>query len=595
MQHLLRAGTGLAGLALAAGALTLPAAAAEPGPGVPGLTAAEQHLLATDPAVDVAADGTLFAVDSWEPPAEEITTADHHAPGPAVAEALADAALTDTFALHSRPGAARTIYLDFDGGGLLGSNSWLLQGLTNLLFGGWSLDGSPFFSDGEQSIIREVWARVAEDYAPWDVDVTTQEPPPGALWRGAVSDPTYGARVAFTNDSTVQAQLCSGGCGGIAWIGTFDAVTAGETRSPAWVFPSSLGHRAKNMAEAASHEAGHTLGLSHDGVGSSGYYGGTPLWGPLMGSPYSSAITQWSKGDYTGANNRQDDLAVIRSHGLPYRTDEAGSTPATAAALSTLPGNRGVISSPADSDWYALTECTGTLSATATPATLGPNLDVVLELRDADGGLLAANAPPTTRTPMGTINGMGASLTVPLSDGPYYLAVSGGGSGSGGTGAWGSGGYDGYGSLGSYQLLMAGCAGATGVPVPPPTEIPLDPSGATESGPGAGSAGQPTSRPGTPHAPAVRKGARGGRPSIGVTWTPPAAGGGAITGYVIKAFRVDGRGRVLTRRRSAVLPGTLTGTELVVPRKGRWSVRIKARNDLGWGRFSARSSAARAR
>ncbi|MCR1782188.1 hypothetical protein KVF89_06560 [Nocardioides carbamazepini] len=594
MQHLLRAGTGLAGLALAVGALTLPAAAAEPAPGIPGLTAAEQRLLAEDPSVGVAADGTLFAVDDWHPPAAEAAASAADPDTAAdLAGALADAAPTDAFALHSRPGAARTIYLDFDGGGLLGSNSWLLQGLTNLLFGGWSLDGSPFFSDGEQAVIREVWARVAEDFSPWDVDVTTQEPPLGALWRGSVGDPTYGARVAFTNDSAVQAQLCSGGCGGIAWIGTFDAVTAGETRSPAWVFPGSLGHRAKNMAEAASHEAGHTLGLSHDGAGSSGYYSGTSLWGPLMGSPYSSAITQWSKGDYAGANNRQDDLAVLRAHGLPPRTDEAGSTPASAAALATLPDNRGVISSPADSDWYALTDCEGTLTTAATSATVGPNLDVVLELRDAAGDLMASQAPATSRTSTGMLSGMGASLTVPLAGGPYYLAVSGGGSGPDGSSGWGSGGYDGYGSVGTYQLLMAGCAGGTGVPVPPPAEVALDPSG--PSGPGAGSAGSPTSRPGTPHAPAARKGTRGGRASIGVAWTPPATGGGAITGYVIKAFRVDARGRVLARRKSAVLPGTLVGTELVVPRKGRWAVRIKARNDLGWGRFSPRSSPATAR
>ncbi|WP_436699998.1 zinc-dependent metalloprotease family protein [Nocardioides sp. BYT-33-1] len=597
MQHLLRAATGLAGLALALGALALPAAAAETDPGVAGLSAAEQRLLAEDPAIDVAADGTLFAVDEWHPPAEAEAAAagEPHGDDVAAAAALADTASTDAFALHSRPGAARTIYLDFDGGGLLGSNSWLQQGLTDLVFDAWSMDGSPLFSDDERAVVREVWTRVAEDFAPWEVDVTTQEPPLGALWRGSSSDPTYGARVAFTNDSTVQAQLCRGECGGIAWIGTFDAVTAGETRSPAWVFPDALGHRAKNMAEAASHEAGHTLGLSHDGSGSSGYYGGTTLWGPLMGSPYSSAITQWSKGDYPGANNHQDDLAVMRAHGLPPRTDEAGSTPASAAALATLPDGRGVISSPADSDWYTLTECVGTLTATATPVAPGPNLDVVLELRDAAGGLMAAHAPATTRTRTGTLVGMGASLALPLTGGPYYLSVSGGGSGTGGAGGWDSEGYDDYGSIGSYHLLMAGCAGGAGVPVPPPTEIALDPAGPSGPGNGTGSTGAPTSRPGTPGAPAVRKGSRGGRPSIGVAWTPPAAGGGTITGYVIKAFRVDARGRVVARRTSAVLPGTLTGTELVVPRKGRWSVRIKARNDLGWGRFSPRSAAAKAR
>ena len=65
MQHALRRGTlGLAGLALAVGTLNLPAAAA-PDPDVPGLTASEQRLLDADPSLDVARDGTLFAVDDW--------------------------------------------------------------------------------------------------------------------------------------------------------------------------------------------------------------------------------------------------------------------------------------------------------------------------------------------------------------------------------------------------------------------------------------------------------------------------------------------------------------------------------------------------
>lgn len=594
MQHALRRGTlGLAGLAIAVGTLALPAAAA-PDPDIPGLTSSEQRLLAADPSLDVASDGTLFAVDEWVAPADAPDAATTDAPSPAVAEALTATANVDTFALHSRPGAARSIYLDFDGGSLLATNSWLLNGLNSLLFGGWSLDAlALLFSDTEQNVIREVWARVAEDFAPWDVDVTTQEPLYGGLFRSSTNDPSYGARVAFTNDGSVQAQLCGGGCGGIAWIGTYNEIASSELHSPAWVFPSSLGQKAKNMADAAAHEAGHTLGLAHDGSGSSGYYAGTPLWGPIMGSPYSATITQWSRGDYSGANNHEDDLGVIGAHGLPPRTDEAGSTPATAADLTTLPDGGGTISSPADSDWYALTDCLGTLTATASPPSVGPNLDVTLELRDAAGNVMAASAPQTYRTSSGAVSGMGASLTVPLAGGPYYLAVSGGGSGAGGTSGWSTagGGYDDYGSLGRYQLFMAGCAGGTGVPVPPDTEIPFDPSGPPDPAP----PGLPTSRPGTPHAPSVKKGARGGRITIDVTWTPPTAGGGTITGYALQVFRLDAHGRVLSRTKTGVLSGAATAAELRLPRAGRWAVRIRARNDLGWGAYSPRSAAAKGR
>ena len=592
MQNFLRMGTlGLAGLALAVGTLNLPASAA-PDPDIPGLTASEQRLLDADPSLDVARDGTLFAVDEWTAPADAPAATTSDVPSPAVAETLAAAADVPTFSLHSRPGAARSIYLDFDGGSLLATNSWLLNGLNSLLFGGWSLDSlALLFSDAEQAVIREVWARVAEDFAPWDVDVTTQEPLYGGLFRASSSDPTYGARVAFTNDGSVQTQLCGGGCGGIAWIGTYNEIASAEQHSPAWVFPASLGQKAKNMADAAAHEAGHTLGLSHDGTGSTGYYSGTSLWGPIMGSPYSAAVTQWSRGDYSGANNREDDLAVIGAHGLPLRVDEAGSTPATAADLTTLPADGGVISTPSDSDWYALTGCQGTLTASATPAGIGPDLDVTLELRDASGNLVAASAPQTFRTSTGALSGMGASLTAPVTGGPYYLAVSGGGSGAGGASGWSVGGYDDYGSLGRYQLFMAGCAGGTGVPVPPDTEIPFDPSGAPDPAP----PGPPTSRPGTPHAPSAKKGARGGRITVDVTWTPPASGGGTITGYVLQVLRLDAHGRVVSSSKTGVLSGQATGAEVRVPRKGRWAVRLRARNDLGWGSYSPRSAATKGR
>ena len=41
----------------------------------------------------------------------------------------------------------------------------------------YDLDGDyTTFSDEEQTRIQRIWARVAEDYAPFDVDVTTEQP-----------------------------------------------------------------------------------------------------------------------------------------------------------------------------------------------------------------------------------------------------------------------------------------------------------------------------------------------------------------------------------------------------------------------------------
>lgn len=298
MLRMLRIGLlGLLGVVLGVAGLVLPVtsatAAEEPGADpVVDVGAPDPH---EDSTLVVADDGSRFFRDRWtapaQAPAQETTLAS--------TAALASYSPAEAFTLHSAPGAARTIYLDFDGGTLASNNAWLANGLSTALYPGWSTDSSASFSDAERAVVIEVWSRMAEDFAPFAIDVTTQEPPATDLWRASSSDARYGTRVAFTSGTGVQNALCGGSCGGVAWIGTFDSVTNGEVRSPAWVFPGSLGNRAKNLADAGSHEAGHNLGLGHDGTTSSAYYGGTSLWGPLMGGPYSAGITQWSRGSYS--------------------------------------------------------------------------------------------------------------------------------------------------------------------------------------------------------------------------------------------------------------------------------------------------------
>jgi hypothetical protein len=99
--------------------------------------------------------------------------------------------------------------------------------------------------------------------------------------------------------------------GGVAYVGVFARYSG--YYSPAFVFARSLSNNVKYIWEAVSHEVGHTLGLSHDGVsGGSAYYSGTAnkLWAPIMGASYYCAVTQWSKGEYAGASNGEDDMAV---------------------------------------------------------------------------------------------------------------------------------------------------------------------------------------------------------------------------------------------------------------------------------------------
>ncbi len=438
------------------------------GTAIPAATADDPGPAPAPPGLVVTDDGGSFYVDEWGPPPSSRTVTSR-----AVTSALASYTAAEAFTLHSNPGATRTIFLDFDGGSLLSTNSWLLQGLSTLLFPGWSLDGSAAFSDSERAVVVEVWARMAEDFAPFDVDVTTQEPPAGGLFRSSSSDTTFGTRVAFSSGSSISSALCKSSCGGLAWIGTFDAIlSGGETRSPAWVFPSSLGNRAKSMAEAGSHEAGHTLGLGHDGTTTSGYYGGTSLWGPLMGSPYSAGVTQWSRGDYAGASNHEDDLVTAQTNGVTLRPDEAGGSVATAVPLATLAGGRGVIATRDDEDWLTVTGCAGTVTVQADPVTVGANLDIGLQLRGPTGALITTAATATNRMTSG-VTGLDAGFSRTLSGGPYHVVVAGIGSGTTSPATWPSTGYDDYGSLGAYRLTVTGCsAGEEPSGEEPPVEPP---------------------------------------------------------------------------------------------------------------------------
>ncbi|MDX1776562.1 MAG: hypothetical protein R3297_08260, partial [Desulfobulbales bacterium] len=234
--------------------------------------------------------------------------------------ATAPRPLDQTFFLHSRPGASKVIYLDFDGHTTSGThwNTAYNEG-ADIVSEPFDIDGSSQFSNGELERIQEIWSRVVEDFVMYDVDVTTEDPGSAALLRSGIGDQYYGVRVVIS-----PTRDWYGAVGGVAYIGSFNW----STDTPAFVFTSSMGSPtnpsyAKNIAEASSHETGHTLSLYHDGItGGTEYYGGHGDWAPIMGVSYANEVTQWSKGEYEGANNTEDDLAEMLTEGISYRADD---------------------------------------------------------------------------------------------------------------------------------------------------------------------------------------------------------------------------------------------------------------------------------
>ena len=390
--------------------------------------------------------GVLFVKDDTLPP-----------PAPAGTPDAAPFPNNQTFTLHSRPGAQRVLFLDFDGQAVSGT-AWNSSGISTDPQPAFDLDGSPqTWSQSEHDVVQSVYQRVAEDYAPFDLDVTTEDPGDDALHRTSAADQRFGTRVLISPSDDAVDKLC-GSCGGVAYIGVYNYVGSAYYQ-PAWVFPQRLSNNAKYIAEAASHEAGHNLGLNHDGTPTVTYYAGHRNWAPIMGLGYHKPVVQWSRGEYAGANNTQDDLSVIQSHGLPLRSDDHGSTTSTAHVLGTATTASGVIGTRDDRDVFSINrQCSSDATITLIPAPSSPNLDGSLRVLDASGELVAQDDPLSGQQSNDVATGMSVQVVATLAAGHYFIEVDGVGVLDPETG------YSDYGSLGSYSLNISACYSVPSIP-----------------------------------------------------------------------------------------------------------------------------------
>jgi PKD repeat protein len=220
-------------------------------------------------------------------------------------------------------------------------------------------------------------------------------------------------------------------------------------------FPTWLQNSEKYIAEAVSHENGHAVGLHHMGTSSTTYYQGQGDWAPIMGNSYYKNVTQWAKGEYTGANNTEDQLQVMQNYGLAYYADDHGNAADSASMLpvGTSLSATGFIERNTDVDVFKFAAGAGALSLSVTPSPLGPDLKILAELRDSGGTVLASPS----------LSNLGASISATVSAGNYYLAISGVGSGDPLTT-----GYSDYASLGQY--ILSGTVADPGL-VSPPTAV----------------------------------------------------------------------------------------------------------------------------
>jgi hypothetical protein len=328
--------------------------------------------------------------------------------------------------LNSHPGAAPVIFLDFDGHYVSGT-SWNYNG---------PFQCGPANLNADQ--ITRIFNNVAEDYSPFNINVTTDST------KYHAAPVRQRIRVILTVSSSWY-----GSAGGVAYTGSF---TWGDN-TPCFVFTELLQNNLKNISEAAAHEAGHTLGLRHQatydqnclmtssyntGVGS-----GEASWAPIMGVGYYRNSTTWHQGPGPyGCNNIQSDLSIITStaNGIIYKNDDYGEsfqhvniTPFTNKKFTI----DGIISTPEDKDLFKFTLSSQrrvkiNAVPTATSGNSGTNLDIAIDLYENKNNIRTFNPSATlsvsidTILPAGTyhllIDGVGNEFTTEYGSlGPYMI------------------------------------------------------------------------------------------------------------------------------------------------------------------------------